>query len=62
MIKNQIIYEIKKGERTYTLMFEQNAPAGEVFDVGCEIKAFAFNVIKEAQEAEKTKQEETSKE
>ncbi len=61
MLKNQLIYEIKKGDRVYSLVLEAGAPAGEVFDVGCQIKDFAYNIIKEAQEQEKLT-EETPKE
>ncbi len=40
MHKNISVLEIKKGERIYQLLLDQQSPLGEVFDALCEMRGY----------------------
>lgn len=48
MIKNSIVFEIKKGERIYQLLMSYDSPLGEIHDVLCEMKSAIVQKINEA--------------
>ena len=57
MIKNLASLEIKKGERLYRMLVENDSPLGEVFDVLSEMRSFVFERVKAVEEESKKKEE-----
>jgi hypothetical protein len=58
MIKNQVVFEIKKGDRNYQLLISSDSPLGELFDVLTEMRSYVVKRIEDASSAEKEKEKE----
>lgn len=52
MLKQQLILEVKRGERAYQLVIPDGCPLGEVNDVLFEIRNFVVGKIMEAIKAD----------
>jgi hypothetical protein len=57
MIENRYQFNIKKGEKVFTLNFAVDSTLGELFDVVSEIKNDIINRIKQNEEEEKKMQQ-----
>ncbi len=58
MIKNQVVLEVKKGDRLYQLHLDSLAPLGETFDVLYEMRSYVCQMIEEAQKVDSKAKEE----
>ena len=56
MLKNAPILEIKKEERTYTLILPVNAPLGELHDVLFQMRTFVLEKVAETVNCDKAKE------
>ncbi|HEY3527464.1 MAG TPA: hypothetical protein VGK47_14810 [Nitrososphaeraceae archaeon] len=59
MIKNHIVFEIKKDERNYQLLMNCDSPLGEIHDVLSEMKSVIVQKMIEA-DKNKTSHEESN--
>ncbi len=57
MIKNYVVFEIKKGERSYQLLMTCDSPLGEIHDVLCEMRSA---IVQKISEADKTSDKESN--
>lgn len=57
MLKQQVILEVKKDDRSYQLHLPENCPLGEVHDVLFQMRCYVVDRINESQKADAPKEE-----
>jgi len=57
MLKQQLVLEVVKGERTYQLHLPQGCPLGEINDVLYEYRTFIMQKMQEALKVDEPKQD-----
>jgi hypothetical protein len=62
MIKNKLLLEIVKGDRTYQMVLSPDSPLGECFDVLSEMRGYILDRIIEENKKQSEAQSETPKE
>lgn len=61
MVKNKIVLEVKKDDRLYELVCENNSPLGELYDSLSQMLHFVVEKIKETEAAVAQKKAEDDK-
>jgi hypothetical protein len=49
MIKNKIVFEIKKEDRVYSFFCDPESPLGEIFDVLSSMRSMVLEKLKEVE-------------
>jgi len=62
MLKQQVIFEVKRDNRVYQLQLPENSPLGEVHDVLFQMRSFVIDKINEAVKQDAPKEPEQPKE
>lgn len=61
MVKNKIVLEVRKDERLYELVCDNNSPLGELYDSLSQMLNFVIEKIKETEAAVTQKKAEDDK-